>query len=54
LVICVLANLRGLKGASSGRQKVLTGQDAETPYASKKKEAYGAPEPLHPPYYQGT
>jgi len=32
----------------------LTGQDAETPYASKKKEAYGAPEPLHPPYYQGT
>jgi hypothetical protein len=49
LFICVFTNSRGLKGASSRRQNVLTGQDAKTPYASKKKEAYGAPEAFAAP-----
>jgi hypothetical protein len=55
LFVCVLANSRGLKGASSRRQNVLTGQDAKTPYASKKKRRMELQKPLlHPPYYQVT
>jgi hypothetical protein len=44
LFICVLANLRGLKGACNRRQKILTGWEVLKLCRPLKKEAYGPPE----------